>query len=786
MSLLNIIALTKNNKWLSENFDYDSTDKDKSLPFINYILEDKSIYPKASSGFNVNTNRNFIDLDDDFLIGNSGGFLLNIDFIFVNTDEFSEVANHFIKYGQYTLHPKDSVEYKKFYSRETKRRTKGLTKNCKVYFKDVVEYYNPKTTEERKAELRHPLRITGDYYSYLNYGRIERTPNEKERKELDKQGLFKTKTVEAFPRFWDGDYWAYKIDLFCTLNDYSLVTAKARRKGYSYKKANQSANILNLNKTVTILNIADDIRYLTDKGALTYMTKINLDWYENHTYWKRGYLSEPLDEIELGYKKKHEGNKIYGLRSKLLSYAISKNTSVAVGKKAIKINVEEAGKCPKMPEFIDVTLSNLESGDILVGGFDIWGTGGTKGVNWEYFEEIYNNPASINCMPFENVWDDDKRHEVCGWFHPQVLNYEPYIYDGNSLLFDSFIIDRRRKVDARKKLSASKYSIYCAQRANKPSEAFINTVENLYASPELNIWINELKTDSRTKFYRDGWYVKKEDKIIFIDKEQCIKEKIFNGIFHDFITDVPHNAKTDIHGCVREYFNPIYIDGQIPKDLYFITIDPYGVDKYQSEVTDKHSLYSFQVWMRDNGVTHISGKKLMAEYTGRLNSMKDNDMVSLYAALRWNAKVLAENNRGETITNFKLWKHKNLLLPDPREYINTNKNENIREQTLGMTIGDGDTKLNGLTMLKNFIYEQIGITDNDKVVLRLEEIFSLPLLLELQRFTSKGNFDRISTAILAMYEFKKDEFIKRRNLFKKTKASTSSYKQSLYYRLSKK
>ena len=291
-------------------------------------------------------------------------------------------------------------------------------------------------------------------------------------------------------------------------NEYSLVTAKARRKGYSYKKANQSANILNLNKTVTVINVADDIKYLTDKGALTYMTKTCLDWYENNTYWRRGYLSEPLDEIELGYKKKSESNKPFGYRSKLLSYAIGRNTSVAVGKKAIKINVEEAGKCPKMPEFIDVTLSNLESGDVQVGGFDIWGTGGTKGVNWEYFEQIFYNPQSINSMPFENIWDDDRRHEVCGWFHPQVLNYEPYVVDGNSLLFDSFKIDIDRKLKAKKNNDSSKYTIYCAQRANKPSEAFINTTENLFASPELNTWINDLKNDSKNHFHRDGMVCK--------------------------------------------------------------------------------------------------------------------------------------------------------------------------------------------------------------------------------------------------------------------------------------
>ena len=774
MMILNQLSLTKSKEWLKGNFDYEVDNKDKSLPFVNYVLEDKSHYPLASSSYNENINSNYIDKDNDFLIGNSGGFLLNLNFVFVNTDIFREAAIYYSSHKTYCIHPKDSMEYKKFWGLESRRRKVGMTANCKLYIKDIVEYYNPKTSEERKEELLHPLTITGDHYSYLNYGRIERTPDAKELEELAKKGLFKTKTIDDFPRFWDGDYWAYKIDLFCTYNEFSLVTAKARRKGYSYKKANQSANLINLNKTVTVINVADNITYLTDKGALTYMTKTCLDWYENNTYWRRGYLSEAIDNLELGYKKKHEGNKTFGYRSKLLSYAIAKNTSVAVGKKAIKINVEEAGKCPKMPEFIDVTLSNLESGAVQIGGFDIWGTGGTKGVNWQYFELKYYNPSSINAMPFENVWDDDKRHEVCGWFHPNVLNYEPYVVDGNSLLFDSFVEFNKAKDKAKKTKDNAEYTIWCAQRANKPSEAFINTTENLFASPNLNAWINDLKTDSKYHFYRDGWYVKKDNQIIFADKEQCIRERLIPNGWHDYIVDVPHNSKTDIHGCVREYFSPYRNkDNEIPKDLYFITVDPYGVNKMAQEVTDKHSLYSFTVWLRNNGITPYRSKKPVAFYVGRLNTMKENDLLLLNACIRWRAKVLVETNRGETVANFKAWGKKDLLLTDPRDYLTNdviNKNKNSR---IGMNIGDGDTKLNGLTYLKDYIYEEMGVTIEDVVSLRLEEIFDVPFLLELQRFTATGNFDRISNALLAMYEFKKDEALKRYTMFKKSNTKST-------------
>lgn len=773
--------MTRNNEWIKENWNYDITDKNNSLPFINYILEDKSKYTKIKDTINPKTNREWIDLDDDFLVGNSGGILMNINFIFINTHLFTGVADFYTKHGEYSLADKNSIEYKKFWGRETHRRKSGMTAKCKLPFNNILEYFNPKTTPARKEELVERIHITGDHYSYLNYGRIERTANEQERKELDSQGLHAVNTISGFPRFWDGDYWAYKVFKFTAVNQLNNTIAKARRKGYSYKRGNQAANTLNLTKNLTIIFCADLLNYLTDDGALTDMAKKCLDWFETKTYWHRGYLSESMDGIQLGYKLRSKGNIAFGNQSKLLSYAIGHNTSAAVGKKGISIDVDEAGKCPKLKEFIQVTMSNNESGELSVGGLNIWGTGGTKNANWEHFEFIYYNPVSINGICFENVWDDDRRHETCGFFHPQIWNYEPYIKDGNSLLFTSYNSFNKAKIIAKKSKANDDFIVWCAQRANKPSEAFINTTENLFASPTLNVHVSDLKNDHTKHFYTDGWYIQEDGTTKFLNKEECIRRNIFSDGWHQFITSVPHTNATDTHGCIREYYPPYKDENNIvPKDLYFIVNDPYGVDKDRTEVTDKHSLYSFQVWMRDNSIVSYGGKRLVAEYCGRLNTMKDNDKVLLLACYRWNCGALPETNRGETVSNFKLWKEQGRLLLDPTAYDGSNV-QLAKINSYGMVVGDGDTKLNGLTYIKNFINEVIGKSINDEIITRLQDIYSLPLCLEFQKFVSGGNFDRISTMILAMYEFRKDEFVKRANLHK-----TTNNKQSLAQRLKRK
>lgn len=775
---MNLISLTKTKEWIKENWNYDVDNKDNSLPFINYVLEDKSLYPKAKDSINPKTNKEWIDLDNDFLIGNSGGLLMNIDFIFVDTYLFTKAADFYTKHGEYCLAESTSIEYKKFWGRETHRRKAGMTAKCKLPLSNILEYFNPKTTTARKSQLVEDIHITGDHYTYLNYGRIERTANEKERIELDAQGLHNVNTIAGFPRFWDGDYWAYKVFKFTAVNNLNNIIAKARRKGYSYKRGNSAANILNLTSNLTIIFCADIVDYLTDSGALTYMAKKCLDWFETKTYWHRGYLSEAMEGIELGYKLRHTGNIKHGSQSQLLSYAIGRNTSAAVGKKGISIDVEEAGKCPKLKEFIQVTMSNNESGALSVGGLNIWGTGGTKNANWEHFEFIYYNPESINGVCFENVWDDDRRHETCGFFHPQVWNYEPYIVDGNSMFFSSYFNDLESKQQAKRTKANDDYIIYCAQRANKPSEAFINTTENLFASPTLNIHVNDLKTDYTKKFYTDGWYIQEAGITKFINKEECIRRNLLGG-WHDFIVSVPHTNATDVHGCVREYYPP-YVDdsGRVPKDLYFAVCDPYGVDKKASEVTDKHSLYSFQIWMRDNTLVSYGGKRLIAEYAGRLNTMKDNDKLLLLACYRYNCSALPETNRGETVSNFKLWKVQDRLLLDPTAYDGSGI-ALAKANSYGMVVGDGDTKINGLTMIKNFNNEVIGKSLNDEVIVRLQDNYSLPLCIEFQKFIYGGNFDRISTMILAMYEFRKDEFVKRANLQRNTTTSKLSFAERL-------
>lgn len=737
------------------------------IPFIDYLCEDKSKYPKASEGISYITNKPLYDPDNDFLIGNSGGILMNIDFIVINIERLSKAADTFDEYGTYCDYDPSTPAYESFWQRETSRRKKGVFIKAKLYYKDIPKFFDANTTDEERESLLQPLRITGAHYTYLNYGRIERTPNDKERARLKREGAEHVETVMGFPRYWDGDYWNFKIDEFIANNKFHLTKAKARRKGFSYKRGSQAANTINLFPNVTVTLAADQLAYLTDKGATTFMAKKCLDHFEEHTFWRRGYISEAIDDILLGYRVSTKGLKNFGWLSNLYSVAIGKNESAAVGKKAIEIDFEEAGKCPNLQKALDVTLSNTESGAISVGTIRIYGTGGTKGANWAAFSKAFYNPKMNKMLCMENVWDINKRHEVCGFFFPQVWDCEPYVERGNSIIFTAYAWDKQDKENHFHNNDSETHIIYKAQRANTPAEAFINTTENMFASPELNLHVSDLINDNATRFFQDGWIVVNDlgnsNKAEFIPKAECIKRDIFGkGRFHEFVNQVPHGSRDDTHGCVRMYYRPFLVNGEVPKDLYFTVVDAYKVDKAQKDVTDKHSLYSAQVWMRSNTITPYPNQKLLVcEYIGRLDTMEQNDIVTMGMCLMYNAECCPEAGTGETVSNFIKYKLRRYLMLDPTN-ANTRKLTNPNNNDYGIVIGDGDKKYNGLRMLKEFIYEPLSYTADGKPIRRLKSISSVRLLLECQRFTAEGNFDHISAAIVAMYVFLADSLNTKR------------------------
>jgi len=708
--------------------------------FIDYVISDKSRYASASS-------INLIDLDNDFLIDRNENLLMKIDFMFINTEVFTKAADHFREHKCYTFAERGSQEYKAFYRQETIRRKRGMTAKCKLYFKDVPEYFDPNAPEERKKELLHDLRITGDHYNFLNYTRMMRTRTREEELDAIKRGLRKGKKIKDFPRFIDGQYWEHKTDEFCINNGLNLVETKARRKGFTYSKASHSSNTVNLYKDTSILNLAFDIKYLTDANALSHMIKANLDWLESNTYWSRGYLKEDLANIQLGYKKQKEGSKKFGWGSSVLSYATNRNESVGVGKDGAEINYEESGKFANLEDTVNITNSSIEDGDLVSGIQRMFGTGGTKDANWLDFSKFYYKPKTFNGVSFANVWDDNSIDTAAGFFYPQVWAYFPYVDEfGNSDIIKAYHIDTLKKIAYAKENSATKTNIFIGQRANRPSEAFLNTNENIFTHKALTRKLRTIQNPDTVFTYRDGWIEYNEDnKPEFVSNLTRMTNN--ESLYEYLLSDIP-NVDKGVKGADRIFYSP-YRDtnDDIPKEMSITVYDPYGIDKDKKELTNKHSLASIQVWGLPNKHFPNYGFRLLHSYCGRLDTMEEMDLKALAITEYYGSLLVAELDRGTCLATAKKYKKTKLLANDISYYTDP-KGKGSNQK--GIVVGSYEKKAELLTSFADMLYEKISIDEDENIYYNIDNLNDLPLLLELANFKTGKNSDRISSAILAV------------------------------------
>ena len=733
----------------------------ESHAFIDYVNELRSPggvdkYKKACTVINPRTDQPYIDGDDDFLVGDSGGFLCNRSFKFVNVDEFNEVARFYDKHNCYTLEEEGTAEYNAFVRKEEDRRENGMTAMCKVTPEGVIE----------------ELRITGEMYNMINYGRMELA----DLNSLQSNSIT-AKMKIGFPRFFESHYWRTKINEFCLNNGLNLLSGKTRRAGWSYGEAMDTANKSNLiNNYVTVL-AAYDTNYITTKeGAICPMIRDQLLFYEQHTPFCRGgkdtngdaigLLSKKIENMRVGFKDKQNNDD--GVLSSILAVPYANNPDVARGKGANDIKLEEMSKAQGIFLFLDATLAVTKVGGFTRGHIRAWGTAGSKEGDWESFEAWFNDPSKYNAMVFENVWDEDARTETCGYFKSRLECFEGFhngVFcmdkDGNSNLELTWKAIQKDLINVYESNLHDKerYINYRAENATCPSEAFSVSFENIFSSHELNDHIKNVKYNNDLHFHRDGILVRNaEGKLIFkenirLQNENLGKPKEERYPIHEYINEYPLLAKRDLHGCIREWFPP-YRDatGNIPKNLYSIALDPFAFDINKKDLKQYHSLASIRVKINNNNVVYGQSNRVVATYCGRPDTTLAVSKIAMELAEYYNAEVMAEVDRGTTVADFKVAKKLHMLASEPISVWDSKASG--ESSKYGIVIGAGKRRLDGLDYVKEDLYEVRGVDENGVAILNLHYELDLPYLLELQKFNGIRNADRISTAIVGAYHVK--------------------------------
>lgn len=746
---------------------------DGKYPFLEYIeeLDKEKKYKKAS-------DCGWYDPHNNFLIGDSGGFLLNIrPGKFVNTELFNEAARTYQATGKYTQFKVDSIPHRQFRRRECDRRRNGFSAPC---------WQNPDGSIE-------DVWITGGHYNFLNYTRMERTD---ESSVIVTEHGATAKKIYSFPSFIDAQFWTWQIIEFCRRNGLHLIIDKTRRGGFSYIMAADSSNEVNLSKHKVVIHVAADNKYLIKQGGLSDFAVNNLKFFEEKTPFKRGIYSPTTDSFKLGYRMKNGVEADDSWSSSLLSVSANNNPDCAIGKDAVTIKVEELSTMQNFDEFMNVTEPTMTVGTRTTGTLMAWGT--ATAANMQIFEQNFYNPRAFGFMAFENVFDNDARNEVCGFFKSYAWGLEGEIdgvkgfdEDGNSNLRIGLKLAARERIEKKKTAKTfAEYLNYLGQRALFPAESFSSASENIFSSEALNKFEDKLRVDNSYKFYTDGELFEDGTKKIYFKSNARIRIENPDMKTYDYIQGVPRRGNEDPHGCIRVWFAPEYEETYIGDRLirsilpgtYVAVYDPVGIDKDKKEITDRHShnsIFVIEMPRERNGFK----PKLCAAYYGRTERLEEADE-KFYRLCKWYNCIgtgLVEINRGETVSNFRKWKATKYLGYEPLYVWDSAVKEKV-STSYGYNIGSGPKKLDGLRLLKEFLYEVIGKNEFGEDIYVFERFLDYQTILELKKFNAEGNFDRISSLILLGIYWKSIDIKGKRELASRKKVTEDNDKTDIFNR----
>lgn len=400
-----------------------------------------------------------------------------------DTDKFRQAAIFFQQHGCYTLAPRGTTDYNKYWEQETDRCINGYT------------------APDGEG-------ITGYNYFYLNYSPIMRL---KEEEYTDREGNLRKRRqrILEFPSFWDYDYYYFCAIEQAELEGKHMAVLKCRQRGYSFKGGSMLVRNYMLIPGSKNFAIASEQKFLIGDGLLTKAWQI-MDFLDKHTAWAKQRLVSTRMERTSGYKITDEFGKQteQGYLSSITGITLKNDPERVRGTRAKLVLWEEGGKFPSLLDAWRIEQPSVETDDGKAFGLMIaFGTGGTEGASFEGLKELFYKPKSYNVLSFPNIWDEGRENTECAFFVPAYSNLESFDDDGNQVYMDrdgnsykekaiENLIDQRNKV---KDGGASQQSIdrFISERPIRPAEAVLELGKNIFPRKLLMDQLTRIRTNKK-------------------------------------------------------------------------------------------------------------------------------------------------------------------------------------------------------------------------------------------------------------------------------------------------
>lgn len=628
-----------------------------------------------------------------------------------DTDKFRQAAIFFQQHGCYTLAPRCTTDYNKYWEQETDRCINGYT------------------APDGEG-------ITGYNYFYLNYSPIMRL---KEEEYTDREGNLRKRRqrILEFPSFWDYDYYYFCAIEQAELEGKHMAVLKCRQRGYSFKGGSMLVRNYMLIPGSKNFAIASEQKFLIGDGLLTKAWQI-MDFLDKHTAWAKQRLVSTRMERTSGYKITDEFGKQteQGYLSSITGITLKNDPERVRGTRAKLVLWEEGGKFPSLLDAWRIEQPSVETDDGKAFGLMIaFGTGGTEGASFEGLKELFYKPKSYNVLSFPNIWDEGRENTECAFFVPAYSNLESFDDDGNQVYMDrdgnsykekaiENLIDQRNKV---KDGGASQQSIdrFISERPIRPAEAVLELGKNIFPRKLLMDQLTRIRTNKKLQSMKH---------IVDLEWDGNGQVKATEKPSGD-ITNYPLKKGDKPHGSVVIWEYPVK---DPPLGLYIGGCDPYDHD--DSFTNSLGSTFIFKRVRAGEAWTDV----IVAEYSGRPDTAEEYYENVRKLLTFYNARLLFENER-KGIYPYFTNKHCDYLLADQPDKIISEVFKDSKVQRRKGCHMTKQIRAYGEGLILEWLLDEF-----EEGHPNVERVYSEPLIEELIENDGVRNVDRVIALCMVM------------------------------------
>lgn len=628
-----------------------------------------------------------------------------------DTDKFRQAAIFFQQHGCYTLAPRGTTDYNKYWEQETDRCINGYT------------------APDGEG-------ITGYNYFYLNYSPIMRL---KEEEYTDREGNLRKRRqrIFEFPSFWDYDYYYFCAIEQAELEGKHMAVLKCRQRGYSFKGGSMLVRNYMLIPGSKNFAIASEQKFLIGDGLLTKAWQI-MDFLDKHTEWAKQRLVSTRMERTSGYKITDEFGKQteQGYLSSITGITLKNDPERVRGTRAKLVLWEEGGKFPSLLDAWRIEQPSVETDDGKAFGLMIaFGTGGTEGASFEGLKELFYKPKSYNVLSFPNIWDEGRENTECAFFVPAYSNLESFDDDGNQVYMDrdgnsykekaiENLIDQRNKV---KDGGASQQSIdrFISERPIRPAEAVLELGKNIFPRKLLMDQLTRIRTNKKLQSMKH---------IVDLEWDGNGQVKATEKPSGD-ITNYPLKKGDKPHGSVVIWEYPVK---DPPLGLYIGGCDPYDHD--DSFTNSLGSTFIFKRVRAGEAWTDV----IVAEYSGRPDTAEEYYENVRKLLTFYNARLLFENER-KGIYPYFTNKHCDYLLADQPDKIISEVFKDSKVQRRKGCHMTKQIRAYGEGLILEWLLDEF-----EEGHPNVERVYSEPLIEELIENDGVRNVDRVIALCMVM------------------------------------